>query len=306
MIRPRVKAVQSVLALLVWVASLILLKQGLGIHGGQFSERAVYSWEIYGRFAAAAFQYLPYAVTPPLLLLSLYGMFRIARSSRLGAAWILFGISGGFLALVVQTGFLSFQFRYGLPLLPWLCLLAAVGTVSLPYPKTATCITALWLTGMTLAIIGFQHETFADIHEASQEIRPHLMEGQSVWACEEYNPQYRNIKTSVWSGMPVRWLDESQVEAVKPGDLLVDSNVYPIPSSLLAQLRSKWKLVSVTDASSRTNPLFPGEILTVPVGSPGNSHFIRATSQPELMAYRYDRQYYSTTLFRVLPREEAP
>jgi hypothetical protein len=294
------------MAAAAWGLSMILLKQGFGIHSEQFAERSVYDWALYLSFAKAAFQYLPYAVTPPLLLLAIYGMYAMSRTVGLVQIWIVLGLVAGVIGLVVQTWFLSFQFRYGLPLLPWLCLLAAIGTsrLSARTAKAAAVATCLWLAGMTGAVLVCQHETFADIERASRRVPDLITPGQTLWACEEYNPHYRNVKVSVWSGLRAKWLDESALDQIKPGDLILDSNVYPISPELFQRIREKWKTLNAAEAASETVPLFPGEILLFPVGPPWAQGMARATSQPELMAYKFIRQYYSTTVYRIVDKSE--
>ena len=287
--------------LFLWGLSLLLIRQGLGIHAGQFSQRSVYELALYRDFAMAAFRYLPYATTPPLLFLALYGMYRVSRCRGNASIWILAGIIAGVAGLCVQTSFLSFQFRYGLPFLPWLCLFAALGVVGLNLLliRSLYVITGIWMLVMTTAVLLYQHETFADIFRVSRRVPEFIQPGQQVWACEEYNSLFQNVKTSVWSGIPVRWLDQHTLTKVREGDLIIDPNVYPIPPLLREKIREKWKLERIAEAESETIPLLPGEVLIVQMNLGNGPLTIRATSQPELLAYRYQRQIYYTHLYRV-------
>ncbi len=286
---------------LLWIASIFLIRQGLGIHAEQFAQRSVYQLGYYRDFAMAAFRYLPYATTPPLLFLALYGIYRVSRHRGNAAIWILSGLVAGLVGLEVQTSFLSFQFRYGLPFLPWVCLLAVLGAATLKpfFYRRSVELAGLWLLAMTVAVLYFQHETFADIYRVSRRVPEFLQAGQQVWACEEYNPSFQNVKTSVWSGLPVKWLDEQSLREVKEGDLIIDSNVYLLPPTLRQELRVKWRLERVAEAESETRPLFPGEVLIVQMDLGSGPVTIRSTSQPELLAYRYQPQFYYTQLYRV-------
>jgi hypothetical protein len=304
-VRKGTRVTALVALVLLWGGTLWLLQSGTGIHKGQFADRAIYPWRLYFDFALAAFQYLPYAVTPPLLLLAMYGIYRAARSSPVAALWILAGIAGGAVGLVIQTFFLSFQFRYGLPLLPWVCVLAAVGIGCLRgrLRTVAWAIALLWLAGMSFAVLLHQHKTFSDIEAVARQVPEHLDRGRTVWACERYNELYQNVKVSVWSGTEVAWLDGDAVDRVEEGDLLIHSNIYPIPGGLLTQLRKRWKTEVVVEESSETVPLFPGEILWVSYPFPEGSRMTLKTSDPELMRFRYKRQSYSTVLYRIEARK---
>jgi hypothetical protein len=71
----------------------------------------------------------------------------------------------------------------------------------------------------------------------------------------------------------------------------------------LTQLRKRWKTEVVVEESSETVPLFPGEILWVSYPFPEGPRMTLKTSDPELMRFRYKRQYYSTVLYRVEARK---
>lgn len=297
-------AAHIISAILIWCGSLWLLSSGLGIHQGQFSERSIYPPEVYLKFALAAFRYLPYAVTTGLLGLAFFGLWHLNRNHPRARPWILYGFLVGLGGLLLQTFFLSFQFRYGLPLLPWLCVLGGLGLVRTParYRVMITLAMVAWSGTMTAAVCMYQHETFGDMARLAHRVPHYLEPGQRVWACEEYNPLYRNVKLSVWSGFQVDWLDEQSLPQVRPGDLVVNPNVYPIPPSIFMALRQNWSLRTLAEETSRTMPLFPGEILILQVPTPQGNLSIRSTSQPELMAYRYTPQYYETSLYRIFPR----
>ncbi|MCG3195967.1 MAG: hypothetical protein GHCLOJNM_00437 [bacterium] len=284
----------------LWVGAVAALWGGFTIHEQQFAERT-HEFALYRDFAVAGLRALPYAVTPPLLLLGCIGLFRAVAWGKVGMTWAFLGLLGGVLGLILQTRFLSFQFRYGLPLLPWLCLLAGSGAAWLPrfYSRAAWGFTALWLLVLSSAVLYYQHETFADMARLAREVPKHRKAGGILWACEEYNPDYRNVKVSVWSGQSARWLAADSLGQVKPGDLLFDSNIYSIPTELLQQLRRRFKLTVVAEATSETVPLFPGEFLRIPVGPPGQERTLVIGSQPEVMAYRFIRQYYASVLYRV-------
>jgi len=292
---------------LAWVVCSAYLFSESSIHGKQFAERSQFPTEVYTGFALAAFRYLPYAVTPPLFLLALWGGVKAWRFGRNARIWILLGVLGGIGGLVIQTLFQSFQFRYGLPLLPWICVIGAIGVVTLPkkFQVPAAGVALVWLAVMSGAVIVYQHETFGDIEEASRAAGfTSQSSGGKVWAREPYDNdgKYRNVKTSVWSGRPVRWLDGLALEEVAPGDVLIDSNVYPILDSFLASLREKWRLAVIEEALSETIPLFPGEIMWVKYSTPQGDTMIRGTSDPNLMPYRFQRQFYSTVVYGVEER----
>jgi len=305
------RIVWSTGAVLVWSGSFLFLKWGGSVHGSQFAERAVFPWTVYSNFALAGFRYLPYAVTPPLLLLAAIGVYLGLRAGGRAFVWTFAGLAGALAGLVVHTFFLSFQFRYGLPLLPWICVLGAVGTAWIPprYRTPAVAVTLIWLIGMSTAVVSQQHETFADIETVCRRIPEIIEPGNRVWGFEEYNwkpdgsIRYGNIKFSVWSGRRVDWLGESNLEEPLPGDLVIESNVYPSrPPGRTQRLRKRTDLAVVAEATSETVPLFPGEILWVSYPTPSGPRMIRGTSDPQLMRFRFRRQFYSTVLYRVRGR----
>lgn len=300
--------VAGIVAAIGWGGSLWALREGMQIHSDQFADRSVYAAEVYTDFALAALQFLPYAVTPPLLVLGLYGFLKQAKRGVRTRVWLAVGVIGALAGLYTQTKFLSFQFRYGLPLVPCLCVLAAIGWGALPgWPRwIGGTITGLWLALFTCLILVFQHETFGDLYRVATSIPGHAQGEQKVWASEVYNETYRNVKVSVWADRRVEWLDEKSAAEVAEGDLLVDSNVYPIPDDIKASLRERFRLRVEEESESQTIPLFPGELLRVPVAVGGRETSIVATSQPELMAFRYVRQYYGTVLYRIMAREDTP
>jgi 4-amino-4-deoxy-L-arabinose transferase-like glycosyltransferase len=290
----------------VWTVTLLAVRGGGAVHGQQFADRFVYPWEIYRDFALAGFRYLPDAVSPPLLLLAIGGLWVALRSSRRAFWWIGLGLMGGLAGLAVQTFFLSFQFRYGLPLLPWVCLLAAVATLALPagWKWFALGATLVCLVLMTSLVYRFQPGTFSDIEQAAAQVREHLEEGQSLWAFEEYNPTYRNVKVSAWSGVPARWLDEESLLEIREGDLLLVSNVYLSRApDLLDRLREKWRTQPVFEAVSESLPLFPGEPMWVTLETPQGPRRILGASDPNLLPHRFQKQVYETVLYRLQARE---
>jgi len=52
-----------------------------------------------------------------------------------------------------------------------------------------------------------------------------------------------------------------------------------------------------------TRPLFPGEVLTIQMDLGNGPITVRSTSQPELLAYRYQPQIYYTHLYRIVKPE---
>ncbi|MCB9783639.1 MAG: hypothetical protein H6751_11810 [Candidatus Omnitrophica bacterium] len=302
------------LLIAAWAQTYTLQKQGRTIHEGQFSERAVYDASIYLNFALTGLRYLPYAVTPPLFVLFLVGIGGALRKGGLWSIWTGIGLLGGLAGLAVQTWFLSFQFRYGLPFLPWVCLVGGLGLAILPkkflIPSVAIALT--WLGGFTGAVLYFQHGTFADIEATARDIPDRLEEGDRVWAREEYNflpdgkVKYGNVKVSVWSGVPVRWLDEESLTELQEGDLIVDPNVTPIPAEFWRRIRTRWKTEAIIEKVSRSVPLTPGEILWVDYPTPQGPRVIRGTSDPNLMRFRYKTQYYSTTVYRLHSPKTEP
>lgn len=299
--------VAALLLMAAWTQTIQYQQQGRTVHEGQFAERAVYDFSLYLNFATAGLRYFPDAVGHPLFVLFLIGIWGMLRSGGRGAIWTAAGMLGGVAGLIVQTRFLSFQFRYGLPLLPWVCVFAAIGVNRLPwkwaYPGGG--FTLVFLTAYSGAVLYFQHGTFADLEAASRNLAGLVKKDAQVWAREEYNfkpdgsIRYANVKTSVWSGVPVRWLDERSIEELGEGDLILDSNIAPIPPEFWRAIRARWKSEAVIEETAESLPLTPGEILWIRHRTPQGERLIRATSDPELMKHRFRKQYYSTSVHRL-------
>jgi len=287
--------------ILAWCFSFGGLSKGLAIHGQQFTDRSVYGWEVYGTFVLAAFRWFPYAVTPPILILAVLGLLLIARSTGGTRVWFLLGLVGALVGLGLQTWFDSFQFRYGLPLLPWVCLFAAIGLQRLPttWLKPAMSVSLIWSLAMSLAVIIYQHETFADIGESAAKISELGEDAGEIWACEVYNESYSNIKISAVAGLPVSLLTEERLGEITPGDLIVHPNTYQVPGRRLEKLRERWDLRVVAETTSETIPLFPGEVLSVQMKQPRGIMRILTTRWRDVADKRYTRQYYHTTVYRV-------
>lgn len=299
--------VAALFLIAVWAQTVHHQQQGRAVHESQFAERAVYDLDLYLNFASAGLRYFPDAVGHPLFVLFLIGVWGMVRRGGRGAIWTAAGLLGGLAGLIVQTRFLSFQFRYGLPLLPWVCVFAAFGLNRLPrkwaYPVGG--FTVLFLTVYTGAVLYYQHGTFADLEAASKRLAELVETDARVWAREEYNfkadgsIRYANVKTSVWSGVPVRWLDESSIEKLGEGDLIIDSNIAPIPPEFWRAIRARWKTDAVIEETAESLPLTPGEVLWIRHRTPQGERLIRATSDPELMKHRFRKQYYSTSVHRL-------
>ncbi len=294
------------LAALPWIAlGAWIAMRGFG-HGEQFAARASHgllnTFIAYSVTVEGWLLYLPWALTYPLALLVLPGVFSAWRG---GGVWpvvlrlslLLFGVW-----LVVQTAFQSFQFRYWLPLLPLFCLLAARGASVLGdklvtlrgggafSPKALIVGAAIWGVLMTAAVCWLQRNTFANV-TATAEYAGQLPLETRVWCDEEYRPGVENPKTMFWSGrsdiLPLRRARKFGGDlALRDGDvLLLHPHAYS-PGTYVdhQELRKAFGPEFDVERLERwvfvTWPLLP-DIMVSPPGS---------TSQPSALAYRHAAQ----------------
>jgi len=292
------------------------------VHGGQFAGRATPTlgttlW-VYLRFAGSFVRFAPLAFGYLLSAVAVFGLVRGAvrpGSERrfsifcalLFAAW-----------LVIHSAFQSFQYRYFLPLVPLLCVLAGQGLAALgPLFRSALARWALGivavaeLTLSTVLVLQGTRNTFADFREAGRRLATAFRE-VPVYSNEIWNPGFLCPKIRYWSGRPVAYgvlrpAPEGQL-GLAAGALGADGawtwrrvegegkvlfcwhNAYaPDQEGAVARFEREPGVRAVYRTKEYVNvPRLPDIMVAPPL-----------TSQPEAMLYRERPQRYRTVIFEV-------
>lgn len=285
------------LAALPWLilASWIAFR-GFG-HVEQFTDRASFGFWVTALAYFNSFEsyilYWPWAITHSLFAIGVIGWICLANQNR---SFSIFALITALVFLAVQSAFLSFQYRYLLPLLPLWCVAAGQGWLWL-----LSVIQRSWLrstlTGLALANLILmssavlflqQGGAFGDIAQAGGYF-------QSVWKDARLlsNDVYRQgvycQKISFWSGREVLFYHETEPKA---GDIVLLHNVYGDQTAEIERLRQAFQVSKLGDWRSMSVPLLP-EIMVTPPG---------LTSNPEAMGFRFAPQHYYTVAVRLEPK----
>ena len=249
--------------------------RGFG-HAQQFEERASHGLAItsilYFNMFETFILYWPWATTYGLFILALLGCRSLAKGSTVEKGYLGFSVVTGLVFLIVQSAFLSFQYRYLLPLVPLWCLLAGRGVSALF--NTVRYQAIRWgfmvlvianLLFMTLAVWHYQRATFGDLVESAKFLRS-IGLGARVLSDESYRAGVYNVKMQFWSGREILYYSvssprESQTEP-RAGDILVLHNSYTDIAAAAEKLKAKFDLVVLKRWSSETDP---GEFVTIPL-----------------------------------------
>ncbi|RJP22521.1 MAG: hypothetical protein C4527_21705 [Candidatus Omnitrophota bacterium] len=297
---------QVFLALLPWLLLVgWVVGRGFG-HTQQFMERAFHGSAVYFYCFEGFLLYWPWAVTYPLFILGLIGGFHYYRGNSDEKRFLGFVCGTAFVFLTIQTFFLSFQFRYLLPLLPLWCLLAARGYVfiekrihSATIKFTIGAIVILTLSGMSGCVLYFQRDTFGDLVDSAKFLKDVGM-GARVLSDEVYGRSDHNVKMRFWSDREIFFFPQTPPQA---GDILILHNAYSDFTVVNEFLRKNYEFVVLRQWNSAVNP---GRYVAIPflpdimVEPPG----VRLTSNPACMAFRFTPQHYNTIALRIISQKE--
>jgi hypothetical protein len=205
--------------------------------------------------------------------------------------------------LLVQSAFLSFQYRYLLPLVPLWCILAARGCSGLvarlpnrQWGRGISFATVLNLVLMSIAILYFQRDTFGDLVQSAKYLNVVYREARVV-SDEVYRQGVYNVKMKFWSGREMEYYPQTDL---RPGDLVVLHNTYSDIETEINKIREQFKFNVVFNPwQSRegvneyvTLPLLP-DIMVFP-----DQQVMPLTSNPQCMGFRFvPQRYYSVILY---------
>ena len=304
------RLITYLLSLLPWlILGWWIGHRGFG-HTAQFVERASNGFWItlllYFNMFETFILYWPWAGTYGLFLLGVVGCVRWAKGTAREQAFLWFaGITAG-IFLLAQSAFLSFQYRYLLPLVPLWCLAGAKGWSFVEgkirpqrLRAVALGIVIANLLGLTLASWYLQRATFGDLVESAKFLRE-VGRGLRVLSDESYRAGVYNVKMRFWSGRDILYFSfasprESLAEP-KPGDLLVLHNEYTDIALALEQLKTRFDVVVLKRWSPAVQP---GEFVTVPLLPDIMVSPSYLTSNPPCMAFRFTPQPYLSVVLRL-------
>ncbi len=287
------------ISLIPWILlGLWIAFRGFG-HHQQFIERGSYGFWLtlsayYSMFETFVL-YWPWAVSYGLFLLGCIGI--TAYSHSIQRNFYLFLAILALIFLLVQSAFLSFQYRYMLPLVPLWCICAGMGWQKCDEwlrtkqaKKLVLGIVVANLLIMTTAIIFLQRSTFGDIAESAKTLQV-IGRNSRVLSDERYREGVYNVKMEFWSGREIIYLHNTQPQE---GDFVVLHNTYSdlSPDSILVNhLRENFSVTKIKEWKSNTVwgdystlPLLP-DIMVNPSSPP-------LTSNPPCMAFRFVPQHY--------------
>ncbi|MEW6235895.1 MAG: glycosyltransferase family 39 protein [Candidatus Omnitrophota bacterium] len=307
-----------------WAAALIpwvVMAWWIGIRGfghfGQYAERASYSLWIslllYYSWFEAFVLYWPWAVTYSLFILGVAGIWTLWRGGEKEKRFIQFAAFAAFAFLIAQSGFLSFQYRYLLPLVPLWCLASARGWTRLGQAirsdKMRMVLGGLALLNlalMTAGVLYLQRATFGDLAQSARALQT-VGKGSRVLSDEIYRNGVYNVKMRFWSGREMEYyfynpIAESYIVKPQEGDIVVLHNTYSDLEAEYKRLSERFSLAVIgrwthqpNEGSYMTIPLLP-DIMVEP-RTP-------LTSNPSCMAFRFQPQRYISVLLRLQKKLE--
>ncbi|MFB3788295.1 MAG: ArnT family glycosyltransferase [bacterium] len=295
------------LALGLWIGL-----RGFG-HVEQFVERGSFSpWVTvtqYFLMFETFVLYWPWAVTYGLFILGAMGFVSLARTKGAGPWFVRFSAVAACVFLVAQSAFLSFQYRYMLPLLPLWCIAAARGwTVCggrIENPRVRVGAGGLVLANlalMTAAVLLLQRATFGDLADsarflASAKFQRVAPPGTRVLSDEFYREGVYNVKMRFWAGE--EFLKQSSIEwyygtTPRAGDVVIFHNTYTSLSAMETEKKRLEEKFDVSVLQIWRGQTWGGEYMTIPLlpDIMVNPASPPLTSNPQCMAFRFFPQYY--------------
>ncbi len=287
-----------------------VIYRGFG-HTQQFVERASYglgrTFIMYFSSFEGFVIYWPWAVTYSLFALGMIGSVMLYRGGIKEKRFLSFAFVTALVFLVVQACFLSFQYRYLLPLVPLWCILAAKG---FSYVENTLRNRALKLSlgifvfinlmVMTIGVLYLQRATFGDLVDSAVYLRQ-VGQGSRILSDEIYCEGVYNVKMQFWSQ---REIHHYMLVKPKEGDILVLHNAYSDLDAVHEHLSQNFDFVVLNRWNSRMNP---GEYTTIPllpdIMVEPNLPNMNLTSNPSCMAFRFVPQHYSSVAIRLISKK---
>ncbi|MBN2325730.1 MAG: glycosyltransferase family 39 protein [Candidatus Omnitrophica bacterium] len=301
---------RSIAAFLTAILPWLILAGWISIRGfghtQQFVERGSYGFwmtlSLYFSMFETFVLYWPWAITYGLFLAGIVGVVKMSAGQKDQRRFGLFFLATASIFLIVQSCFLSFQYRYLLPLLPLWCILAAHGWgvcgKKIANRRARRILGGLVLVNlavMSLAVLYFQRGAFGALADSARFLRSAKFErmapdGARILSDEIYRQGVYNVKMKFWAG---EGFDILYYPLTPPenGDVLILHNVYMDLQKTKEFLEEKFELKVLQTWSSdhiweryAVLPLLP-DIMVNPPAPP-------LTSNPPCMAFRFAPQYF--------------
>lgn len=279
------------LTLAGWVAM-----RGFG-HHEQFMERGSYGfWTtllLYYNMFETYLLYWPWAITHGLFAVGCLGLYWMSQREGL-RAFVIFLAVTSVVFLTVQSAFLSFQYRYLLPLVPLWCVAAGYGWTVWQEHLSSTWRPVLGglllanLIIMSSAVITLQRGAFGDI-ASSAHYFSEVWQSARLYSNEAYRENVYAPKAEFWSGRPVEYYYPNHPE-FGVGDIVLLHNSYGDLEDMVESLRERFELRVLGEWRAKAIPLLP-DIMVFP-------NQVGLTSNPPAMAFRFTRQSYMTIALR--------
>lgn len=241
--------------------------------------------------------YWPWAITYLLFALGVIGWAAMASAKNNGRRFALFSLIAAAVFLIAQSAFLSFQYRYLLPLLPLWCIAAAHGWmrfsewIRLPIYRSASLGLVLAnLILMSAAVIVLQRGgAFGDLADSARYFK-NVWPNARILSDEVYREGVYNPKVEFWSGRKVElyWPERSDI---RTGDIILLHNAYSDFEQVYDHLSERFELHVLGRWQAHSTPLLP-DIMVYPSQVP-------LTSNPPAMGFRFMRQNYLTVAIRL-------
>lgn len=275
-----------------WVVS-----HGFG-HAGQFIERASYGLGVtlllYYNMFETFVMYWPWAITHSLFLLGVIGWTALSLGEGEERGFAGFALITALVFLAVQSAFLSFQYRYLLPLLPLWCVAAGRGWTRLvswrPMARFKAPAAGLILANlliMTAAVLSLQRGAFGDLAQGAAYFNT-VWKDARLLSMERYGHYPIPFKTGFWSKRDVLYYPAEEPRA---GDVILLSNTSCDITAEVERLRERFTVSKLGDWRTSTVPLLP-DIMVTPENPP-------LTSNPPCMGFRFTPQQYYTVAVRL-------
>lgn len=298
---------RAVLFSIVWIAlPEWIMTQGF-VHAGQFTART--TGETASTLAAYANLFesfvlvSPYYFGYPIALFAVAGLFRSApdRNGFSSFLW-LWGI-WALLLLILQSVFGSFQYRYMMPLLPGVVVLAGNGCAAMEQRKRGAfrvlfLISVIYLVLFGSAVLIMQRQSFGDQRAAAKLMASRAPRSAGLFANERYGTytQLGCVKFSFWSGRRVQLLEEhlnrSHAQGIPAGSFVAISNAYggeEHARALAMSLEQEYVLRPASEVFSATvYPLFD-DVMVSPMFN----------QNPLAWVMRYTPQHFTTRVYVV-------
>lgn len=305
--------VRAIIVSLLWIAVPAWVHYAGFVHGEQFASRQAGSYGqtllAYWNLAESFMLISPYYFAYPIFAFFLIGLLRsdiLGREMR-AFTWLWFLWGAGLLA--AQSAFGSFQYRYMMPVLPAVLILAGGGCAKLESALmrrgkyalfSGLFMLAVILTTLfSCAVLVLQRKTFGDQRAAADYIKSSVPAGARVFSNERYGnfTKLGCVKLSFWSGRQVESLLEYAPDGnvrfreIPAGSFLILCNSYGGDEQLDFVERRAAHMFNLREVASFDAEIYPlmDDIMVSPI----------MNQNPLAWVMRYTPQDFSTHVFKI-------